>query len=90
MIAAGMRRIGPSLPETIAALADELISNVEQTELVAGIVVGILVLRGSGRMRSARWLWHLATREEMLASKAMLAADAGRTLAAIGREGADA
>jgi hypothetical protein len=90
MIAPAWKRIGPSLPATVRALADKLFGRVEPSELVAGICVGILVLRRSGHMRSARWLWHVATREELLASRAHVATDGARTLREVGVSEADA
>jgi hypothetical protein len=85
-----MRRIGPSLPETITALGNELAGDLQADQLVGCVIVGILVLSGHGINRRASWRWHVATREGLVASKAQLAADGGRTLAQLGREAADA
>jgi hypothetical protein len=90
MIPVGIRRVGPSLRETVAALADELAGDLQADQLVGGVIVGIVVLTGRGINRRASWRWHVATREGLLATKAQLAADGGRTLAQIGREAADA
>jgi hypothetical protein len=67
MITAGMRRVGPSLPETLCAMADELAGDLGADQLVGSVIVGILVLTGRGISRRASWRWHVAKLESVVA-----------------------